>query len=128
MVYQDVNGFVQVANMTASGWVLTQVNVNAVVGTGLAMQPQYLGSSGSSGMVADQINLYHQKETLNISLASWVPAPAASNGGETDSKHTKFCTDNSSQWMGYEQPNLSRWSSGDASRSGFIVYKRIKLP
>jgi hypothetical protein len=70
MTYQDINGFIQVANLTSSGWKLTQVNLDPVTGTGLALQPFY-----RAGM-EDQINLYHQKSTLNVSLGSWIPAPA----------------------------------------------------
>ena len=65
----------QVGNLTASGWTLTPVNLNPLMGTGLALQPFYL-----VGM-EDQVNLYHQKADLNMSLASWKPAPE-NNGGE----------------------------------------------
>jgi len=68
VAFQDENGFVQVANLTTGGWTLTQVNLDPLIGTGLALQPFYrLG-------LEDQINLYHQKADLNMSLASWKPA------------------------------------------------------
>jgi hypothetical protein len=75
VAFQDVNGFVQVANLTAGGWTLTQVNLDPLIGTGLALQPFY-----KSGF-EDQINLYHQKADLIMSLASWKSAQA-NNGGE----------------------------------------------
>ena len=74
VAFQDVNGFVQVANLTAGGWTLTQVNLDPLMGTGLALQPFY-----TSGL-EDRINLYHQKADLIMSLASWKPAQV-NNGG-----------------------------------------------
>jgi len=78
VAFQDSNGFVQVANLTSSGWVLTQVNVNPQLATGLALQPFYWAG------FEDQIDLFHQKSDLNLSLASWKPA-AKNNGGERPS-------------------------------------------
>lgn len=68
MAYQDINGFIQIANQTSSGWSLTQLNLGPVIGTGLALHPFFrLGYE-------DQINLFYQKSSLNTSLASWMPA------------------------------------------------------
>ncbi|KUJ24686.1 uncharacterized protein LY89DRAFT_713478 [Mollisia scopiformis] len=67
VAYQDINGFVQVANLTSSGWTLTQLKFDAYTGTGLALQPFYRAGS------QDQINLYHQTSDLNITLGSWDP-------------------------------------------------------
>lgn len=67
VAYQDINGFVEVANFTSSGWHLTQLSVDATLGTGLAMQPFYRPGE------ADQINLYYQTSTSEINLASWHP-------------------------------------------------------
>ena len=78
VAFQDSNGFVQVANLTSSGWILTQVNLDPQMGTGLALQPFYRVG------LEDQINLYHQKSYLNMSLASWKPA-ANNNGRERPS-------------------------------------------
>jgi hypothetical protein len=86
VAFQDSNGFVQVANLTSSGWILTQVNFNPHLGTGLALQPFYLAS------MEDQINLYHQKRDLNLRLASWKPA-AKNNGGEYLSAPPSSLTD-----------------------------------
>jgi len=43
------------------------------------MQPQY--NTGTGAAIADQINLYCQKTTMNVSLASWETA-TTNNGGE----------------------------------------------
>ncbi len=86
VAFQDSNGFVQVANLTSSGWILTQVNLNPHLGTGLALQPFYLAG------LEDQINLYHQKLDLYLSLASWKPA-AKNNGGERPSAPPSSLTD-----------------------------------
>ena len=74
--FQDNNGFVQIGNLTSDGWSLTQLGpaLNPEIGTGLALQPFYRNGS------EDQINLYHQKSSLNMSLASWKPA-WINNGG-----------------------------------------------
>jgi len=76
IAFQDENGFVQIGNLISSGWTLTQLGpaLDPEMGTGLALQPFYLGGS------EDQINLYHQKSDLNMSLASWKPA-FKNNGG-----------------------------------------------
>ncbi|CAD6571477.1 MAG: hypothetical protein ASARMPRED_004609 [Alectoria sarmentosa] len=68
--FQDENGFVQIGNLTSDGWTLTQLGsaLDPEMGTGLALQPFYLTGA------EDQINLYHQKSNLNMSLASWKPA------------------------------------------------------
>ena len=67
IAFQDKNGFVQIGNHTSRGWTLNQLgqDLEPVMGTGLALQPFY-----RSGWL-DQINLYHQKSLLNLSLASW---------------------------------------------------------
>ncbi|KAH6677389.1 hypothetical protein B0J14DRAFT_584150 [Halenospora varia] len=75
MAYQDINGFIQFTNLTTFGWKLTQLNVDPVANTGLALQP-FLRAG-----IMDQINLYYQKSSLNLSLAVWSPAPI--NGGVT---------------------------------------------
>lgn len=77
IAYQDVNSFVQVGNRTSNGWTVKQV-LNPVNRTGLALQPFY-----REGIV-DQINLYHQKSNLNLSLACWTP-PEVNNGGKPTS-------------------------------------------
>ena len=70
IAFQDDNGFVQVGNLTFGGWTLTQLGseLDSAIGRGLALQPFYL-----VGWV-DQVNLYHQKSELNLSLASWKPS------------------------------------------------------
>jgi hypothetical protein len=73
VAYQDSNGFIQIANKTATGWVLTQVDLEVTQGTGLALHPFFKRGR------ADQINLYHQKSYLNLSLASY--KDPQSNGG-----------------------------------------------
>lgn len=67
IAFQDKNGFVQIGNLTSDGWILTQLGsaLDPEIGTGLALQPFYRNGS------KDQINLYHQKSNLNMSLASW---------------------------------------------------------
>ncbi len=77
MVYQDTNGFVQFANLTTSGWELTQLSVNPVANTGLALQP--FPRTGTE----DQINLYYQMSSLNLSLATWT-STQGTGGGEFD--------------------------------------------
>jgi hypothetical protein len=74
MAYQDINGFVQFANLTSSGWTLTQLSLDSYTGTGLALQPFYRTG------IADQINLYYQTTTLNITLASLDPRLANTGG------------------------------------------------
>jgi hypothetical protein len=74
IAFQDSNGFIQTANKTASGWTLSQLDITPVEGTGLALQPFYLANQ------VDQINLYHQKSTMNLSLASYKDAKN-NNGG-----------------------------------------------
>lgn len=70
IAFQDTNGFIQIGNLTTGGWVLTQLGpaLDPGIGTGLALHPFYLNGS------ADQINLYHQRSDLNMSLASWKPS------------------------------------------------------
>lgn len=69
IAFQDKNGFIQIGNLSSGGWALTQLGpaLDPGIGTGLALQPFYLNGS------ADQINLYHQRSDLNMSLASWKP-------------------------------------------------------
>ncbi|MCJ1228038.1 hypothetical protein MMC12_004698 [Toensbergia leucococca] len=71
IAFQDENGLVQIGNLTSTGWTLTQLGsaLDPEMGTGLALQPFYRNGS------EDQINLFHQKSNLNMSLASWKPAP-----------------------------------------------------
>lgn len=74
MVFQDINDYVQFANLTTAGWTLIQLAVDPVNKTGLALQPFF-----RSG-IEDQINLHYQNLNLNLSLASYVPA-AVEEGG-----------------------------------------------
>lgn len=67
MTFQDENGFVQMAKFENSGWTLSQLDVDPVRRTGLALQPSYKANQ------ADKLMLFHQKSNLNISLASWDP-------------------------------------------------------
>ena len=71
IAFQDENGFVQIGNLTTAGWTLTQLGsaLDPIMGTGLALQPFY-----RTGL-QDQVNLYHQKSDLTMSLACWQPAP-----------------------------------------------------
>ena len=80
IAFQDENGFVQIGNLTSAGWILTQLGsaLDPAMGTGLALQPFYF--SGRE----DQINVYHQKSNLNMTLACWSPAPNI-NGGSSNS-------------------------------------------
>lgn len=75
IAFQDKNGYVQIGNLTSDGWNLVQMGqaLDPLLGTGLALQPFY-----RAGQV-DEINLYHQKSTLNMSLAAW--NSEALNGG-----------------------------------------------
>ena len=78
IAFQDENGAVQIGNHTLDGWTKSQLGaaLDPVVGTGLALQPFYrIGQQ-------DQINLYHQKSSLNLSLASWKPASEVENIGQ----------------------------------------------
>ena len=86
IAFQDENGFVQIGNLTSGGWTLTQLGpaLAPEMGTGLALQPFYLNGS------EDQINLFHQKSDLNMSLASWKPA-FENNGGLSTIPHPVFC-------------------------------------
>ena len=78
IAFQDENGAVQVGNHTLKGWTKSQLGaaLDPVVGTGLALQPFHrMGQQ-------DQINLYHQKSGLNLSLASWNPPSEVDNRGQ----------------------------------------------
>lgn len=74
VVFQDSNGYLQVANHTETGWTSppTQLVIDATQGTGLALQAQ-IGLN-----VPDQINLYHQTSSLNLTLASYKNAETSS--------------------------------------------------
>ena len=76
IAFQDMNGFVQISNLTSDGWTLVQLgpDLDPEIGTALALQPFY-----RSGL-EDQINLYYQKSNLNMSLASWQPVSQGSHG------------------------------------------------
>jgi hypothetical protein len=102
MAYQDINSFVQFANLTTSGWELTQLNVDPVANTGLALQP-FLRTS-----IEDQINLYYQKSSLNLSLATWSPAPANGGGEFEQTILLQFIAKKSiiSYCLGTQQPNI----------------------
>ena len=76
VAFQDINGFIQLGNLTADGWTLTQVNDDSIMGTGLALQPFY--NAGTS----DAIDLYNQGANLTIRLSTWVPASESGSGGE----------------------------------------------
>ena len=86
IAFQDENGFVQIGNSTSGGWTLTQLGpaLDPEMGTGLALQPFYRNG------LEDQINLFHQKSDLNMSLASWKPA-FINNGGLSIISHPFFC-------------------------------------
>lgn len=75
MTFQDSNGFVQVANLTSTGWTTKELNLNSIASTGLALQPFY-----RAGLM-DQVNLYYQRSDLNLSLATFTPA-SMNGGGE----------------------------------------------
>lgn len=70
VAFQDENGLVQVGNLTSDGWILTQLgsSLDPQMGTGIALHPLYLNNSNY------QINIFHQKSYLNMSLACWRPA------------------------------------------------------
>lgn len=118
VVYQDINGFVQMANLTSSGWILTQLDLNATLGTGLAIQPFY--HTGE----ADQINLYYQTSTLLITLASWHPVLSS-----TKSEHNVLCwvivTDVCRARLERRRSDLHCWSFRHAPCSSFSIHKRI---
>ncbi|KAJ8067294.1 hypothetical protein OCU04_004652 [Sclerotinia nivalis] len=63
--FQDVNNRIQVGNLTSTGWVLTQINVDVVDNTGLALQPFYRLNQ------AHQINLYYQQPDSNMAISAW---------------------------------------------------------
>ena len=69
LAFQDVNGFVQLANATSpySDWSFAQLPTafDPALRTGLAFQPFY-----RSGL-PDEVNLYHQTSAGNMSLATW---------------------------------------------------------
>lgn len=67
IAYQDINGFVQIGNRTSAGWIFTQIDLNPIQNTGLALHP------GNLGGVSDQINFYFQKSYMNLSQACWLP-------------------------------------------------------
>lgn len=78
IAFQDVNGFVQIGNLTSSGWSITQLanDLAPAVGTGLALQPFYRANT------SDQINLYYQKaDGLNLTLAAYQET-RANNAGQ----------------------------------------------
>lgn len=85
ILYQDKSGTVQFGNRTSkSSWSLTSLSLSALVGTGLALQgPEAYGTT------ENQINLFHQKATNTLALASWKEA-AISNGGKLSSFHNQF--------------------------------------
>lgn len=68
IAYQDVNSFVQIGNRTTTDWVFTQLNLNPIQNTGLALQIAF-----TQGISA-QINFYYQKSNLNLTQAWWLPA------------------------------------------------------
>ncbi|KUJ21212.1 uncharacterized protein LY89DRAFT_609731 [Mollisia scopiformis] len=65
MTFQDQNGFVQMAKFQDSGWTSSQLDVDPVLRTGLALLPSYKANR------TDNIMLFHQKSSLAISLANW---------------------------------------------------------
>lgn len=67
IAFQDPNGFVQIANSTSTGWTLTQLgdDTQPEMGTAFALYPSYLSNE------PDQVNLFYQKASLNMSLATW---------------------------------------------------------
>ncbi|PQE32932.1 fungal fucose-specific lectin protein [Rutstroemia sp. NJR-2017a WRK4] len=66
IVFQDENYALQFGNLTSSGWVLTQIDVDVVENTGLSLQPFPRNSQ------ADQINIYHQNTNSNLTLSAWM--------------------------------------------------------
>lgn len=78
IAYQDVNGFIQLRNLTSQGWSDTNgqlVNGVTAFGGGLALQPFFKNDT------ADQINLYYQKITArNVVLAAFQESLPKSNG------------------------------------------------
>ena len=64
----------QIGNETEAGWSLIQLNLDHVIGTGLALQPYYVEGA------QDQINLYSQKSDLNLSLTIWRPDSGGNEG------------------------------------------------
>lgn len=68
IAFQDVNGFVQIGNLTREGWSISQLgnNMAPAVGTGLALHPFIRANT------SDQINLYYQKaDGFNLTLAAY---------------------------------------------------------
>ncbi|ATZ53304.1 hypothetical protein BCIN_09g01760 [Botrytis cinerea B05.10] len=65
IAFQDANNKMQVGNLTTSGWVLTQIRVDVVENTGLALQPFYRPDA------ADQINLYYQNPSSVMTISAW---------------------------------------------------------
>lgn len=77
IAFQDINGFVQVGNLTSSGWSLSQLGngMQPAVGTGLALQPFYRANT------SDQVNLYYQKDgELNMTLAAYQESHPENSG------------------------------------------------
>lgn len=76
IAYQDDNGFVQIVNKTSTDWISTQINLNPINNTGLALQlfPQA------------NVNLYYQESNLSLSSAWWIPSGLA-NRGKTTHRH-----------------------------------------
>jgi hypothetical protein len=75
--YQDANGAIQIANLTESGWTSMKVVASAQPNTGLALHP--FSRTG----VENQIDLYYQAATSNVTLACWIPASLNTvNGGQ----------------------------------------------
>lgn len=68
IAYQDVNGFVQIGNRTSDGWILTQVDINPINNTGLALALEI-----TSGL-PKFVDIYYQAPNLNLGLHSWEPA------------------------------------------------------
>ena len=74
LAYQDANNFIQIANRTKSGWQTTQLLINQIENTGLALQPYYWAG------LEDQIDLYYQRKDLRMAMASWKPFSLTSRG------------------------------------------------
>lgn len=84
MAYQDINGFVQIANHTSSGWTTTQLGVKTIDGTGLVLHLFMRASQW------DQINLYYQQSTLNISLACQFPGNSGTSGENSPNSYSNI--------------------------------------
>jgi len=66
LAFQDENNLIQIGNLTSTGWTLTQLAINQLENTGLALQPFYWAG------FEDQLDLYYQRKDLKMAMASWI--------------------------------------------------------